>query len=156
MGRWIRRDKYIECQRGRCYLKSFTYYWVFLFFCFLFFRAHPRHIEVPRLGVKLELQLLAYTTAYGNAGSLTHWAGPGIKPVSSWILVGFITTEPGQELQGYLILFYLFSVLAASQHMEFTGQGSDPSCSLNWWHSSGNARSFNPLHWAGDRTQISA
>ena len=30
------------------------------------------HMEVPRLGVKLELQLLAYTIAHGNAGSLTH------------------------------------------------------------------------------------
>ena len=29
-------------------------------------------MEVPRLGVKLELQLPAYTTAHGNAGSLTH------------------------------------------------------------------------------------
>ena len=24
---------------------------------------HPRHMEVPRLGVKLEMQLLAYATA---------------------------------------------------------------------------------------------
>ena len=44
-------------------------------------------MEVPRLGVKSELQLPAYTTAmpdlshvynlttaHGNAGSLTHWA----------------------------------------------------------------------------------
>ena len=30
------------------------------------------HMEVPRLGFELELQLLAYTTAHGNAGSLTH------------------------------------------------------------------------------------
>ena len=29
-----------------------------------------------------------YTTAHGNAGSLTHWARPGIKP--SWFLVGFV------------------------------------------------------------------
>ena len=35
------------------------------------------------------------TTAHGNAGSLTHWARPGIEPTSSWILVRFIsTTEP--------------------------------------------------------------
>ena len=31
------------------------------FFCFL--GSYLRHMEVPRLGVKLELQLLAYTTA---------------------------------------------------------------------------------------------
>ena len=48
---------------------------------------HPGHMAVPRLGVKLELQLpacttatamwdlshvAAYITAHGNAGSLTH------------------------------------------------------------------------------------
>ena len=31
-------------------------------FCFLFLGLHPWHIEVPRLGVKSELQLSAYTT----------------------------------------------------------------------------------------------
>ena len=31
-----------------------------------------------------------YTTARGNAGSLTHWARPGIKPTASWILVRFV------------------------------------------------------------------
>ena len=33
----------------------------FLFVCF--FRAHLQHMEVPRLGVKSEIQLPAYTTA---------------------------------------------------------------------------------------------
>ena len=31
------------------------------------------------------------TTARGNAGSLAHWARPGIELASSWILVGFWT-----------------------------------------------------------------
>ena len=47
--------------------------------------AHQQHMEVPRLGVESELQLLAYPTAIatrdlscictaacGNAGPLTH------------------------------------------------------------------------------------
>ena len=34
---------------------------------------------------------MAYTIACGNARSLTHWAGPGIEPTSSWILVEFLT-----------------------------------------------------------------
>ena len=34
---------------------------VIVLFCFL--GLHQTHMEVPRLGVKLELQLLAYTTA---------------------------------------------------------------------------------------------
>ena len=32
-----------------------------------------------------------YTAACSNAGSLTHWVRPEIKPASSWILVGFLT-----------------------------------------------------------------
>ena len=39
-----------------------------------------------------------YTTAHGNAESLTHWVRPGIEPESFWILVGFISTEVRLEL----------------------------------------------------------
>ena len=35
----------------------------FLFVCLHFLGLHLRHTEVPRLGVKSELQLPAYTTA---------------------------------------------------------------------------------------------
>jgi len=53
----------------------------------VFLGPHPRHMEVPRVGVESELQPLAYitatamwdlshiyelTTAYGNTRSLTH------------------------------------------------------------------------------------
>ena len=38
-----------------------------------------------------------YITAHGNARSLTHGARLGIEPESSWILVRFISAEPGQE-----------------------------------------------------------
>ena len=31
-----------------------------------------------------------YTTAHGNARSLTHWARPEIKPTTSWVLVGLV------------------------------------------------------------------
>ena len=48
-----------------------------------------------------------YTVAHSKAGSLTHWVGPGIKPESSWILVGSLTTEPQQELQKFLIFMLL-------------------------------------------------
>ena len=74
---------------------------------------HLRHMEVPRLGIKSELQLPAYTTAtatrdpshicnltiaHGNTRSLTHWKRPGIEHASSWILVRFISAEPWREL----------------------------------------------------------
>ena len=67
-------------------------------------------MEIPRLGVELELQLPAYTratetlgiqassstytTAHGKARSLTHGERPGIEPETSWLLVGFISTAP--------------------------------------------------------------
>ena len=57
-------------------------------------------MEIPRLGDQSELQLLTYTTAHSNAGSLTHRERPGIKPATSWLLVGFVSTVPQQELQG--------------------------------------------------------
>ena len=86
---------------------SFTVNFLFLF-SFSFLGPHPQHMEVPWWGVESELHILVYatatatwdlahTTAQGNTGSLTHWARPEIKTVSSWILVGFITTEPQWE-----------------------------------------------------------
>ena len=42
-----------------------------LFLKFIF-RLHLWHMEGPRLGAELELQLLAYTPAHGNTGSLIH------------------------------------------------------------------------------------
>ena len=41
-----------------------------------------------------------YTTAHGNAGSLTHRARPGREPASSWILVEFVIAKPRLELPG--------------------------------------------------------
>ena len=43
---------------------AYTRFYFFLFFwSFCFLGPHPGHMEVPRLGVQLELQLLAYTSA---------------------------------------------------------------------------------------------
>ena len=41
---------------------------IFFFFFFVFLGLQPRHMEVPRLGVELELQLPAYATVTGKAG----------------------------------------------------------------------------------------
>ena len=67
---------------------------VFFFFLCFFLGPHPQQMEVPRLGVQSELQWLAYTTAHGNARSLTHQARPGIKLETSWFLVGFVPAAP--------------------------------------------------------------
>ena len=79
-------------------------------------------MEVPRLGVKSELQLVAYATAIAmpdpsHICNLHHssWqrrllnppSKAGIEPASSWILVGFVTTEPQRELLLIIYIFYL-------------------------------------------------
>ena len=45
-------------QKLKVYCKS-----TILFFFFCLFRAHPRHMKLPKLGVKSDLQVLAYATA---------------------------------------------------------------------------------------------
>ena len=53
-----------------------------------------------------ELHLATYTTAHGNPRSSTHWARPGIEPLTSWFLVGFVSAVPQWELQ----TFFFFHV----------------------------------------------
>ena len=54
----------------------------------------------------------------------------------------------------FFFFFPFFFFLATWRHMEFLGQGSDPSCSCDLHYSCGNARCFNPLCWAGDGTSV--
>ena len=81
----------------------------FFFFCFL--EPHPcglwkfpvygsnqtrSHQSSPQQH-QIWAESATYTTVHGK--SLTHWARPGIKPASSWLLVRFVTAEPQGELQ---------------------------------------------------------
>ena len=53
---------YCMTKEARIYNEEKTvYFLIFYFFCFV--GLHARHMEVPRLGVKSELHLLAYATA---------------------------------------------------------------------------------------------
>ena len=105
----------------------FVFLSFFFFFFFVFLWPHPWHMEVPRLGSNWscgcqptpEPQQLriwdasaTHTTAHGNAGPLTNWARPRIEPMSSWILVGFVTAEPWWKL----LLFPLFSNIIHWEH----------------------------------------
>ena len=81
-------------------------------------------MEIPRLGFKSELQLLAYATdtamqavsayyitAHSNARSLTHQARLEIKPTSFWILVGLVNrwAMKGTSINLLMALFWLQS-----------------------------------------------
>ena len=90
---------------------SFVFFFFFFFFLFflVFLGLFLWHREVPRLGVKSDLQLLlAYTTITAMQHlshvchlhhssrqcprSLTHRARPGIEPASSWLPDSFVST----------------------------------------------------------------
>ena len=87
---------------------------IFFLFLFLFFLGlHPQHMEVPRLGLESELQLLAYVTATAmpapsRACDLYHssqqcWvlnplSEARIEPATSWFLVRFVSAVPSWEL----------------------------------------------------------
>ena len=83
-----------------------------LFLVFFWGEPHPQHMEVPRLGVSSEPYLPAYTTGTatrdpsrvcdGHHSSrqcqiLNPTSEPGIKPATSWFLVGFVSTTPGWQ-----------------------------------------------------------
>ena len=106
-----------------CFLLSayFSLFLDFFFFFFLVFSGPPlQHMEVPRLGV--ELGATAASHSHSNARSkpllrptspLTatpdpHWVRPEIEPVSSWLLVRFISAEPQWELPFIEFLFSTF------------------------------------------------
>ena len=63
-----------------------------------------------------------YTTAHGNARSLTHWLRPGIEPSTSSFLVGFISTEPRRELQ---VPLYFLSALTSLDVIQFHNSQSN-------------------------------
>ena len=87
---------------------------IFYFFIFCLLGSHPGHMDVPGLGVKLELQLPAYTTAttmldLSRVCDLHHslWQCSILTPLSwdrdqTCILMDtqwyFVTTEPQWEL----------------------------------------------------------
>ena len=60
-----------------------------------------------------------YTTAHGNARSLTHWARPGMEPASPWMLVRCLNcwarTGTPQLLVKHSIPFYTLSSFLQQQ-----------------------------------------
>ena len=95
----------------------------FFFFFFFFLGPQLRHVEVPSLGVKLQLQQSIYATATAAATAdpsricdlqcsswqhriLNPLSGAGDRTASSWILDGFVSTKPQWELQNLRVFIY--------------------------------------------------
>ena len=66
-----------------------------------------------------------YTRAHSNSGSSNPQARPGIKPASSSILVGLVTTAPQQELPRLVFEKPFLSALWESTGGSKTGRGGD-------------------------------
>ena len=101
------------------------------FFFKSFLWPYPRHMEVPELRVKSELQLQAsaqpqqcrsqappvtHTAACGNDGSLTHWVRPGMELTSSRIL-GQVLNLLSHNGNSY-IPFILSSIMVYPKRMD--------------------------------------
>ena len=86
---------------------------LFFVLSFVLLGPHPWHMEVPSLGVnrscscqptpqpqpgQSKATCATYTRAHSNAGSLTRWLRPGIKPTTSWFLVRCISAVPPRGL----------------------------------------------------------
>ena len=71
---------------------------------------HSKHIQIVSS---------AYNAAHGNAGSLTHRVRLGIKPASSWLPVGFITTEPQMGILK-IIFAIIFIEISLTFHKIYT------------------------------------
>ena len=126
---------------------------LFSFFPFFFLGPHLQHMEVPRLrgwirasaashshshNARSEAVSASNAAAHGNAGSLLHWAQPGIESLPSWILVGFVTLSHNgnswmcclylclwrQMLQGSLLSLWQMPIHLSSPHSTFTSPGS--------------------------------
>ena len=86
----------------------------------------PQHVEVPRLKLDSEFIKLStpqplqcriwdasatYTTSQWQLWILNQLTRPGIKPRSSWILVGFITAKPwpGTPKWAFILILSLYS-----------------------------------------------
>ena len=87
------------------------------FFSFLLFKAKPAAYGSSQARSWIRAAAAGLCHSHSNAGSEPHlwpiqqlmatWARPGIEPVSSWILVGFVSTRPQWELPDNPFLTYL-------------------------------------------------
>ena len=74
--------------------KEMHYVFCFVLFCFFrlfaFYRADPVAHGGSQSGGLIVAVAASLHQSHSNAGSSAHWARPGIKPATSWFLVGFV------------------------------------------------------------------
>ena len=73
--------------------------YTFFFLSFCLFRAAPSANGGSQAREPVGATAARLHHSHSNTGSLTHWSRPGIEPATSWFVVGFVSTAPGQALQ---------------------------------------------------------
>ena len=68
-----------------------------LFFFYLF-RVTPAVYGGSQARGQIRATVAGLHHSHSNIRFVTSWVRPGIEPTSSWIPVGFVSTEPQQEL----------------------------------------------------------
>ena len=101
---------------------------VFIFYFFVFVGPHPLHTEVPRLGVKSELQVPAYATATAMPDQ-SHVCDLHHSSQQCWIFNPLSEArDRTRVLIGPIWVYYLWATMETPRNV---------SCSLpTWLHSS--------------------
>ena len=135
---------------GNLKLQVSLFIYLFLFIYFWLFRATPSAYGISKARGQIGATAAGLHHSHSSSRSLTHWARPGIKPTFSWILVGFVTAEPWQELPGQFKCLLLRSSHCGSAVRNPTqypwGFGFDP-----WPHSVGCTAGVAALQGIGRR-----
>ena len=112
--RMTQKHRHLGKKRGHLLLLPlFSFLFLFLFF-FAFYGCTLSTWKFPSQGsnrsysCQIQAASTTYTTAHGNARSLTHWAGLRMGSASSWILVGFISAEPLEDTSSLFLKMCLF------------------------------------------------
>ena len=85
-------QSWMPLQQSLLHSTSSAITWVLLILKTCWFSFFHLPLQVCEFSVWTQFRLR-------NAGSLTHWARPGIQLASSWVLVVFFTAEPRRELR---------------------------------------------------------
>ena len=110
----------------------------FFFPLFFFWRFRATPAAYGGSQARGQIGAVVASHSHSNAGSLIHWARPGLKPSSSWILVGFVTSEPGRKLLQVMFMDRKLSHCS----------GCNPSSACdNYSHNALRASFWSPQLW---------
>jgi len=95
-------------------------------FFFCLFRVTPMAYRGSQARGWIGAAATGLCHSHSNARSLTYWARPGIEPVSSWMLVRIISTEPRWKLKILMLLSKRECVFFVCLNIPWTFKTGEP------------------------------